>query len=65
MGDATDIVALGSMAPGAIVFPSMSSDAEKNAPLDVVDFESCCLDWIGILLDRTRVQSIYLPFMQN
>ena len=55
MGDATDIVALGSMAPGAIVFPSMSSDAEKKAPLDVVDFESCCLDWSGITLDRTRV----------
>jgi hypothetical protein len=50
MGGDNDIVALGSMAPGAIVFPSMSKEAEKNAPLDVVDFDIGCLVWSGIPL---------------
>jgi hypothetical protein len=65
MGDNIDIVALGSMAPGAIVFPSISREAEKKAPLDVVDFDNCCLDCSDIPPDLTRTQPTFLLFVQT
>ncbi len=34
--DDKSIVAVGNMAPGAMLFPSSSNEAEKKAPLDVV-----------------------------
>jgi hypothetical protein len=36
------IVADGSIAPGEMLFPNSSNDAEKNAPLEVVALEGFC-----------------------
>ena len=47
------MVAVGSMAPGAMLFPSPSNDAEKNAPLDVVARAGLWFDCKeSIILDR-------------